>query len=100
MKRLAFFLALFSLISAVAYALPEPGKPAPDFTATAIDGSTVKLSDYRGKIVVLEWHNPLCPFVRKHYGSGNMQGLQRYAIDKGVTWLRINSAAPGKQGYM
>jgi cytochrome oxidase Cu insertion factor (SCO1/SenC/PrrC family) len=71
-------LALLSgalVLTAPAVAAPEIGKPAPDFTATDSNGKTVKLSDQRGKIVVLEWTNHDCPFVKKHYGSGNMQDL-------------------------
>lgn len=91
---------LLLLLPASAYALPEVGKPAPDFATTAADGSKIHLTDYRGKITVLEWTNPYCPFVRKHYGSGNMPKLQAYALGKGVAWITINSAAPGKEGYM
>ncbi|MEJ0063219.1 MAG: redoxin family protein [Alphaproteobacteria bacterium] len=57
-------------------------------------------AEYKGKTVVLEWNNPECPFVKKHYGTGNMQTLQKYAMDKGVVWLAINSGAPGKQGHL
>src|SRR5271156_4983868 len=91
---------LFLIIPLSANAAPEIGKPAPDFTATAVDGATVKPSDYVGKVVVLEWNNPGCPFVHKHYDGGNMQKLQAYAADKGVVWLTVNSSAPGKQGHM
>ncbi len=74
-------------------------KKAPDFSLTGIDGKTYKLSDYAGKYVVLEWNNFDCPFVKKHYGSGNMQALQKKYVDKGVVWFTICSSAPGKQGY-
>lgn len=74
-------------------------KKAPDFTLTDVDGKAHKLSDYEGKYVVLEWSNPDCPFVRKHYGSGNMQSLQKQYSEKGVVWLTICSSGPGKQGY-
>lgn len=74
-------------------------KPAPDFSLTGIDGKTYKLSDYKGKYVVLEWNNPDCPFVKKHYNSGNMQALQKKYTDEGVVWLTICSSAKGKQGY-
>jgi peroxiredoxin len=74
-------------------------EPAPGFTLTAIDGKQHSLSDYRGKFVVLEWNNFDCPFVRKHYGSGNMQALQKKYGAKEVVWLTICSSAPGKQGY-
>lgn len=75
------------------------GKEAPDFTATDTKGKSHNLSDYAGKIVVLEWFNHGCPFVQKHYNSGNMQGLQKTFKEKGVVWLSIISSAPGKQGY-
>lgn len=76
-----------------------PGKSAPQFTLTDTNGKTHKLSDYKGKYVVLEWFNHGCPFVRKHYNSGNMQKLQKEYTKKGVIWLSICSSAPGKQGY-
>lgn len=75
------------------------GEPAPDFTLTDIDGGTHTLSAFKGKTVVLEWVNPECPFVKKHYDkSGNIPALQKTAKADGVVWLSINSAAPGKQG--
>jgi len=74
------------------------GKTAPDFTLTDSNGKSHKLSDFRGKHVVLEWLNPDCPFVKKHYGSGNMQKLQKEATAQGVVWLSIVSSAPGNQG--
>ena len=76
------------------------GKPAPNFTAADVNGKPVTLSDFRGKTVVLEWNNPDCPFVKKHYGSGNMQKAQAAAARDNVVWLTINSGAPGKQGHM
>ena len=76
------------------------GQPAPDFTATNSKGETVKLSDYRGKNVVLEWTNHECPFVVKHYDSGNMQKLQKEATADDVVWLTILSSAPKKQGHV
>jgi peroxiredoxin len=75
------------------------GDGAVDFTLPGIDEKMVTLSDYNGKTVVLEWVNHGCPFVKKHYNSGNMQGLQRAYTQKGVVWLSICSSAPGKQGY-
>lgn len=81
-------------------ASPPVGQLAPDFTLTDSNGKSVALIDYRGKTVVLEWHNPGCPFVKKHYGSGNMQRTQAAATADGVIWLTINSGAPGKQGHM
>ncbi len=75
------------------------GQPAPDFRLTDIDGVAHRLSDYKGKLVVLEWVNPECPIVQKHYvKSHNIPGLQQTYTGQGVVWLSINSAAPGKQG--
>lgn len=88
------------LVAAVAHAAPEIGKPAPDFTVKGSSGVDVSLSDFRGKTVVLEWMNEGCPFVRKHYGSGHMQELQKAAVEDGVVWLTIVSSAPGKQGHL
>ena len=91
--------ALFAVaVAASAYAAPPVGKPAPDFTLPDLSGKQHELSDYKGKYVVLEWVNFGCPFVKKHYGSQNMQTLQKEFVDKGVVWLSICSSAPGKQG--
>jgi hypothetical protein len=76
------------------------GAPAPGFTATDSRGQTETLAQYRGKFVVLEWHNQGCPFTRKHYVSGNMQTLQKEWTGKGVAWFTVISSAPGKQGYL
>lgn len=84
---------------APAFAAVETGKPAKNFTLKDTTGKEVSLADYKGKFVVLEWYNPDCPFVRKHYDSANMQKLQAEYTKKGVVWLSINSSAPGKQGY-
>jgi glutathione peroxidase-family protein len=94
--------ALLVLLAAVAmvHAQVEVGKPAPDFTLQDCSGKSVTLSEHKGKVVVLEWVNHGCPFVVKHYGSGNMQKLQADATAKGVVWLSICSSAPGKQGHM
>lgn len=75
------------------------GSPAPSFALTDTDGIERSLSDYRGKTVVLEWLNHDCPFVKKHYDSGNMPKLQEKYTDRGVVWLSVNSSAPGKQGH-
>jgi peroxiredoxin len=72
--------------------------PAPDFTLTDAEGNKHSLSDFKGKTVVLEWVNFDCPFVKKHYNSGNMTSLQSAFTEKGVVWLSINSSAPEKQG--
>lgn len=76
------------------------GEPAPAFTATDSNGKQVSLSQYKGKFVVLEWHNQGCPFVVKHYGSGNLPKLQKEWTAKQVVWLAVISSAPGKQGYV
>jgi len=76
------------------------GGPAPAFTATDSGGQTETLAQYRGKFVVLEWHNQGCPFTRKHYVSGNMQALQKEWTAKGVAWFTVISSAPGEQGYV
>ena len=77
----------------------EVGKPAPAFTGTTLTGEQVSLSDFEGKVVVLEWVNFDCPFVKKHYASGNMGKLQESYAEKGVVWLTICSSAEGKQGW-
>ncbi|MFZ9874998.1 MAG: thioredoxin family protein [Candidatus Methylacidiphilales bacterium] len=81
------------------FAAVEPGEEAPDFTLTDSKGTSHKLSDFRGKLVVLEWLNHECPFVKKHYSGGDMQKLQQEYTAKGVVWLSIISSAPGKQGH-
>lgn len=77
-----------------------PGEPAPDFSETDARGEEHTLSDYEGEWLVLEWFNKDCPYVRKHYGSDNMQGLQAKYTEQGVTWLTVISSAPGKQGHL
>ena len=77
----------------------EPGKAAPEFSLTDVSGKVHSLANYKGKIVVLEWINFGCPFVKKHYNSENMQALQKKYTEKGVIWLSICSSAQGKQGY-
>jgi len=76
----------------------EVGKPAPDFALKDLDGKTVKLSDLRGKTVVLEWFNPECPFVKMSHTKGSLKGLASKRTALGITWLAIDSSAPGKQG--
>ena len=92
--------ASISLLAAsAANAAATVGQPAPAFTLSDTNGKTVNLTDYKGKTVVLEWHNPECPFVKKHYDSANMQGLQsRYTKDD-VVWLAVSSTEPGHQDY-
>jgi peroxiredoxin len=88
MKRLA--IALLFAAAPAAWAA-SVGQPAPDFTAPDLQGKAVKLSDYRGKYVVLEWTNPECPYVQRHYNSGNMPSLQKEFGAKDVVWLAVNS---------
>jgi len=83
-----------------ALAAPQVGQAAPAFSAVDSNGKTHTLQDYKGKLVVLEWTNHECPYVRKHYGSGNMQNLQREATAAGVVWLSVVSSAPGEQGHV
>src|SRR6266436_2257460 len=87
-------------IPSVAWSAPKTGGAAPVFTATDTGGKAVSLGDQHGKIVVLEWTNHDCPYVRKHYDTGNMQALQKEATGHGVVWLTIISSAPGTQGYV
>jgi len=81
-------------------AAPQVGQPAPPFAVADTAGKTWNLADLRGKKVILEWTNDGCPYVRKHYGSGNMQTLQREATAAGTVWLTVISSAPGTQGYV
>jgi peroxiredoxin len=97
--------ALLLLISLTATTLiaadsPPVGAAAPDFSLSDTSGKAHSLSEYKGKYVVLEWFNPECPFVKKHYGSGNMQKLQSEYTGKGVVWLSIDSNAPGLEGNL
>ena len=103
MKTISRILTVTALLvvlnTGLVAATAEVGQAAPDFTLTAIDGSKHALSDFKGKTVVLEWVNPDCPFVQKHYDqSGNIPKLQKSATADGIVWLSINSAAPGKEG--
>jgi alkyl hydroperoxide reductase subunit AhpC len=96
----ALFAGLMGIASLAAAATVQIGQPAPEFTATDSKGHPLTLSEYRGKTVVLEWTNADCPYTRKHYTSGNMQGIQALAQKNGVVWLTVISSAPGKQGYV
>ena len=90
-----------SLLSArPVWAAPKVGEPAPAFTSASSTGASVSLADYKGKVVVLEWTNHDCPYVRKHYETGNMQTLQKETTGEGVVWLTIVSSAPDTQGYV
>jgi peroxiredoxin len=90
-----FFPAILAFVAGAACA----SSPAPDFTLSDTHGKPVKLSDYRGQYVVLEWTNPECPFVRKHYNSGNMQGLQKEWGARNVVWLAVNSTSQSNYEY-
>jgi peroxiredoxin len=100
--RSRFILAVSSaaLLVLVSTAQVKVGDAAPAFAAADSHGQTQKLEQYRGKYVVLEWHNHNCPFTKKHYSSGNMQGLQKEWTAKGVVWFTVISSAPGADGYV
>jgi peroxiredoxin len=98
MKSLLLLALALLPLSTAAYAAPEVGKPAPEFMMDDTKGEHVMLSAYKGKTVVLEWTNPDCPFVHKHYDGGNMQALQKEATADGVVWISIDSSAKGKEG--
>jgi AhpC/TSA family len=102
-RHLAIATALLSalfFIAAPAYSAAAVGQKAPDFTLKDTNGKAVSLADFKGKTVVLEWVNPGCPYVRKHYNGGNMQSTQKDAIGKGVVWLAINSTETGHGDYL
>jgi peroxiredoxin len=99
-KLLATLLTLAASTTLFAADSPAVGTTAPDFSLTDSKGKTQTVSQYKGKYVVLEWFNPDCPFVKKHYGSGNMQKLQEELTAKGVVWLSIDSSAPGLEGNL
>jgi peroxiredoxin len=94
--------AVSSLVAVTLFAADSPsvGSNAPQFSLPDVKGKTQALTDFKGKYVVLEWFNPECPFVKKHYGSGNMQKLQQEFTSKGVVWLTIDSNAPGMEGNL
>ena len=93
-------LIILALYACGSGAAPRVGEQAPDFEGVDTQGDVHRLTDYRGKIVILEWTNHDCPFVRKHYGAGNMQDQQREAAAQGIVWLSVISSAPGKQGHV
>jgi peroxiredoxin len=99
LRRALIAISALALFGA-AQAAPTVGQPAPDFVLKDASGKPVKLSDYRGKYVVLEWTNPGCPYVRKHYNSGNMASTQQDATARGAVWLSINSTEQGAYDYM
>ena len=100
MKMISKSILALLVAAGTAVAAPQVGQPAPGFTLTDSNGKSHNLSDFKGKFVVLEWLNHGCPFVVKHYESGNMQSLQKEYTGKDVVWLSIVSSAPGKQGHM
>lgn len=102
MRSQTTLLSLLALLSLSTGALAQGakvGQPAPDFTLQDLDGKQVKLSDYKGKTVVLEWFNPGCPYVRNAHTVGPLVDAAKKAKDRGLVWLAINSGAPGKQGH-
>jgi hypothetical protein len=102
MKRVGWILAVVLAVLTAASSLvaTRVGEPAPAFTATDNQGKPHSLAEFKGKWVVLEWHNRECPYIVKHYSSGNMQKLQKEWTGKGVIWLSIVSSGPGKAGYV
>lgn len=97
--RSAFLIVVTALMvtaaGGLARAAVESGRPAPDFAFTDLEGRARTLAEFRGKVVVLEWLNPSCPYVVRHYRSGNMQGTQAAAAADGAVWLQVNSTAMG-----
>jgi peroxiredoxin len=99
-RRFALSLTAAALIAGPAAAAPAIGQQAPSFKVADAEGRVRSLEEFRGKTVVLEWTNNGCPYVKKHYDSGSMQGLQKSAAKDGVVWLSVISSAPGMQGYL
>src|SRR5438045_9509504 len=99
-KLLTALLTIAASTALFAADSPAVGTNAPDFSLTDSKGKAQSVSQYKGKYVVLEWFNPECPLVKKHYGSDNMQQLQKEYTDKGVVWLTIDSNTPGKEGNL
>ena len=95
-----FFILIFSFISQFIFSFVQNDESAPDFRLLDSNGDEIVLSSFRGKRVILEWTNHGCPFVAKHYESGNMQFTQDFVKDKNTVWLSIISSAPGTQGYI
>ena len=101
MKTKLLITALTCIAASLSFADEvKVGSAAPDFTLKDVNGKAHSLADYKGKFVVLEWFNEGCPFVKKHYTSGNMQKLQKEYTGKDVVWLSINSSAEGEQGHV
>ena len=99
-KLLSLAFTILSIAGLSAAEMPKVGAAAPSFNLPGADGKTHSLGDFKGKYVVLEWFNPGCPFVQKHYTSDNMQKLQKEFTGKDVVWLTIDSSAEGTQGYL
>lgn len=100
MLRSLLAAAVLTCGASIVQAQAVPGQPAPGFTLNDLFGERVNLGDFRGRWVVLEWNNPNCPFVMKHYTSGNMQSLQKRYTGEDVAWFTINSTAPGHSDHM
>ena len=104
LRRLGLWLSFFWPLALAAithaHAAATVGQSAPAFALPDTSGKTVSLGDFKGKTVVLEWVNPGCPFVQKHYKSANLPGTQKAAVDRGVVWLAINSTAPGTSDHL
>jgi peroxiredoxin len=99
LKKRLFVPALLLWLSSAVLAAATVGEPAPTFSAADTSGKRISLADFKGKTVVLEWVNPGCPFVQKHYRSANMQATQKAAVSQGVVWLSVNSTAVGDTDY-
>lgn len=99
-RYIAVLTILFLSFVSTSTVAAQIGEKAPDFVAKGSDGKDYKLGSFSQKVVVLEWFNPECPFIKKHYESGNMQKLQQAYTDKGVIWLSVASSAKGKEGHM
>jgi hypothetical protein len=100
LTQAAFVCLGAALMPATLWASPAVDQPAPAFVGTGADGKPISLDSLKGKTVVLEWTNNDCPYVRKHYESGNIPALQKEAAAKGVVWLQVISSAPGTQGFV
>lgn len=102
MKKIliAAVMSTFLILPGGASATATVGKPAPEFSLSDLDGKPVKLADFKGRHVVLEWHNTHCPFVMKHYDTGNMQALQNRYDAGDTVWLTVNSTNPAHQDYL
>ncbi|MCB5185495.1 redoxin domain-containing protein [Methylobacillus gramineus] len=98
--NIAIFGTSLAFLPLAANAAADIGKPAPAFSVKTANGDTLSLDSLKGKTVVLEWTNNECPYVVKHYGSGNIPNLQKDAVAQGIVWLQVISSAEGKQGHL